>query len=135
MPAYEFRCKACRAEFTLRYASVADYEAAAERACPRCGASHLDRIIRRVQVKALSRDFTKMSSDEMLGVLESGDTRQVGAMFDQIGGADPEMGAEYHEVTKSLLRGDSMEKVERQMEEIERSNPTPSSPAGGFDDF
>jgi putative FmdB family regulatory protein len=127
MPAYDYRCKACQHRFTTFYKTYQDYDAASPE-CPRCGSADVTRLISRVAIPRPSRDFSKMSSDEMLSVLESGDSRAVGEMFDQVGGSDPSLGAEYHEATQRLLRGESMEKVERDLSAAEAAGDLPSSP-------
>ncbi len=119
MPSYDFRCKACGERFSLRYPSVAAYDAAQQSdtppACPHCAATDLARIITRVNVKTPSRDYSRMSSGEMLSVFESGDSRAVGEMFQQVGAGDPALGSQYHDATQRLLKGDSMDKVERDL--------------------
>jgi putative FmdB family regulatory protein len=115
MPAYDFRCNNCGEEFSLRFASIKAYENST-RICPNCQATDLDRIIRKVNVAAPSRDFTKLNSSEMLGVFESGDSKQVGQMFDQIGGTNPALGLQYHEATQRLLKGESMDTVESSLQ-------------------
>lgn len=127
MPAYDYRCKACGQRFTNFYKTYQDYDAARPE-CPQCGSADVTRLISRVAIPRPSRDFSKMSSDEMLSVLESGDSRQVGEMFDQVGGSDPSLGAEYHEATQRLLRGESMEKVERDLSAAESAGDAPASP-------
>jgi putative FmdB family regulatory protein len=114
MPSYDYRCKNCGNKFTLSYKTYQDYDAA-ERTCPQCGSAELSRLITRVAIQRPSRDFSSMSPDQMLSVLESGDSRQVGEMFQQVGGSDPSLGAEYHEATQRLLQGESMESVERDL--------------------
>jgi putative FmdB family regulatory protein len=114
MPSYDYRCKNCGNKFTLNYKTYEDYDAA-ERTCPKCGSAELTRLISRVAIQRPSRDFSSMSPDQMLSVLESGDSRQVGEMFQQVGGSDPSLGAEYHEATQRLLQGESMESVERDL--------------------
>ncbi len=116
MPAYDFRCKNCGQEFTLFYKTYQAYDQA-ERACSNCGSSQLSRIINRIALQAPARDYSKMSPNEMLSVLESGDSRQVGQMFQQVGGASPELGADFHETTKQLLDGEPMAKVEKTLQE------------------
>ena len=118
MPAYDFRCKACAEEFTVHYRSFSAYDKATPQ-CPQCQSVDLSRIIRTINIQSPGRDFTKMNADQMLGVLESGDSKQVGTMFDQIGGTSPELGAQYHEVTQRLLKGESMDKVEKSLQERE----------------
>lgn len=115
MPAYDFRCNNCEEEFTLIYKSIASY-AKATPVCTNCQAEDLSRIIREVNVAAVARDYTKLDANEMLGVFESGDSKQVGKMFDQIGGTNPALGAEYHEATKRLMKGESMDNVESSLQ-------------------
>src|SRR5688572_13598846 len=116
MPAYDFRCNHCGEEFSLHFASIKAYETA-PRLCPNCQSSDLNRLIRKVNVASVSRDFTRLNSQEMLSVFESGDSKQVGQMFDQIGGTNPALGLEYHEATKRLLKGESMDNVESSLQE------------------
>jgi putative FmdB family regulatory protein len=115
MPSYDYRCKQCGRSFTLFYKTYKEYDEAV-RACPHCGSTDLTRLISRVGIQRPSRDFSKMSSDEMLSVLESGDSRQVGEMFKQVSGETGEdLGADFHEATDRLLKGESMEKIERDL--------------------
>lgn len=115
MPAYDFRCNNCDQEFTLSYKSVASY-AKATPACTNCQAEDLKRIIRKVNVAAVARDYTRLDASEMLNVFESGDSKQVGQMFDQIGGTNPALGMEYHEATQRLKAGESMDNVESSLQ-------------------
>ena len=87
MPQYDFRCKACGQRFSLRYKSYAQYDEATPQ-CPACEASDLARLITAVAIPRSGRDYAKMSSGEMLSVLESGDERQVDDMFKQVQGRD-----------------------------------------------
>ncbi|MCA9915855.1 MAG: zinc ribbon domain-containing protein [Anaerolineae bacterium] len=86
MPAYEFRCKSCGEEFTSFYKSYAAYDAATP-TCPNCLSHELARVIRRVSVQQPSRNYTSMTSKEMLSVLESGDNKQVADLYNQVGSA------------------------------------------------
>ena len=114
MPTYDYRCKQCQYEFSFFYKTYADYDAAVP-ACPQCDHTKLSKLISKVALPRPSHTFDKMSANEMLSVLESGDSKQVGAMFDQVGGASPELGAQYHETTQRLLKGESMDKVEKDL--------------------
>jgi putative FmdB family regulatory protein len=115
MPAYDFRCNQCENEFSLIYKSIKSYGDATP-TCPSCQSTDLKRIIHKINVQAPSRDFTRMNSQDMLSVFESGDSKQVGQMFDQIGGTNPALGAEYHETTQKLLKGESMDSVEKSLQ-------------------
>jgi putative FmdB family regulatory protein len=116
MPAYDFRCTNCEEEFSLIYKSIKSYSEATP-TCPNCQSTDLKRVIRDVNVPSSSRDFSRMDSQDMLSVFESGDSKQVGQMFEQIGGTNPAMGAEYHEATKKLLKGESLDSVESSLQE------------------
>ncbi len=87
MPHYDFRCKSCRIRFSVSFQTYAEYDLATP-SCPDCGSEELSRLITQVSIPRLDRDYGKMSSGEMLSVLESGDQDQVGEMFKQVGG-DP----------------------------------------------
>jgi hypothetical protein len=73
-------------------------------------------MIKRVTVARPSRNYTNMSSTEMLSVLEGGDSREVGTMFEQVGAGAPDLGTAYHETTQRLLRGDEPEKIEKDLQ-------------------
>ncbi len=91
MHSYDFRCDACQKRFTLRYKTYADYDSASPR-CPQCESAELTRVISQVAIPKSKRNYTKMSSGEMLSVLESGDSGQVNEMFRQVegGGEKPD---------------------------------------------
>ena len=88
MPQYDFRCEACQLRFSVAYRTVAEYDAASL-ACPQCQSAGLSRVITDVAVSKAGRDYRKLSSGEMLSVLESGDQRQVKEMFNQVAGGLP----------------------------------------------
>lgn len=88
MPQYDFRCNVCQMRFSVTYRSYAEYDAATL-VCPECESQELSRLITDVAVRKPGRDYRKMSSGEMLSVLESGDQQQVNQMFRQVGGEGP----------------------------------------------
>ena len=115
MPTYDYRCKACGERFSLVYKTYADYDAATPR-CPQCQSADLARIITNVALPKPAHDYTSMSPNDMLSVLESGDSRQVGEMFRQVGGDEAAADPEYREATDRLLKGESIDTVSRDME-------------------
>ncbi len=88
MPQYDFRCNSCEARFVVSYKTFDDYETASIQ-CAECGAADVTRVITRVAIGKSNRDYSKMSSGEMLSVLESGDQRQVDTLFRQVGETSP----------------------------------------------
>ncbi len=125
MHQYDFRCKDCKHRFALYARTYAEYDALTP-SCPNCGSEALSRLITKVAIQRPERDFTSLSSNEMLNVFESGDSKQVGQMFqqfgDQFGGASPEQAVPYHDAAQKLLRGESMEKVERDLSAATQSS-------------
>ena len=116
MPNYDYRCQNCGARFTLSYKTYAEHDVATP-CCPQCDSAALSRLITGVTISRPSRDYTRMSEREMLSVLDSGDSRQVGTMFQQVGATAPELGDVYQETTERLLRGESIEEVEQSLPE------------------
>ncbi|MEQ8674013.1 MAG: zinc ribbon domain-containing protein [Aggregatilineales bacterium] len=115
MPTYDYRCDNCGERFSLFYKTYSAYDNATP-ICPTCESEALSRVIKRITVQNQTHDFGKMSSHEMLSVFESGDSRAVGEMFQQVGGSDPALGKEYHDATQKLLKGESMDKVEKDLQ-------------------
>ncbi|MBI5667244.1 MAG: zinc ribbon domain-containing protein [Chloroflexi bacterium] len=115
MPSYDYRCNHCGRAFALFYRSVRDYEAATV-ACPHCQSGDVARRINRVAIARPSRNLANLSSGEMLSVLEGGDSREVGRLFQDVGdSAGVDMGETYTQAAKQLLQGDSIQKVERDL--------------------
>lgn len=103
MPVYDFRCKQCATEFSLSYKSVSEYSAATPH-CPQCHSTALSRLIQHVALHSGAHDYRRMSSSEMLSVLESGNKQQVDEMYRQVGAsANPASALPAHEQVKSAL--------------------------------
>ncbi|MDE2818795.1 MAG: zinc ribbon domain-containing protein [Chloroflexota bacterium] len=88
MPQYDFRCDSCGRSFSLSFKTYAAYDAAEPR-CAVCGAGEVSRVINRVSIAKVERNYSGMSANEMLSVLEGGDEKQVDAMFRQVGESAP----------------------------------------------
>jgi putative FmdB family regulatory protein len=117
MPMYDYRCNACGRPFALFYKTYKDYDAA-QPVCPHCGSADVGRRIKRVAIASPSRDLSNLSSNEMLSVLDGGNSQEIGKLFQQVGDtAGVDMGETYTEATKRLLKGESVDKVERDLSE------------------
>jgi putative FmdB family regulatory protein len=128
MPTYDYRCQNCGRKFALFYKSFKDYEAASGQTCPHCQSARISRSIRRVAIAKPGRDLSTLGSGEMLSVLEGGDSKEVGRLFQQVAdttGAD--MGAQFNEAARRLSQGERIDRVERDLAE---SAPPPSSGTG-----
>lgn len=114
MPAYDFRCNTCGRRSAMFYKTYADYDAAnaGGHVCPYCASTNMTRLIGRVAVARGSYNFDSMDSNQMLNVLEGGDSREVGRMMHELGAdqglSDPAM----QEATRRLMNGDSPERVD-----------------------
>jgi len=126
MPSYDYRCENCGRRVSLFYKSYKDYDAATK-TCPHCGSARLTRLISRVAIAKPGRDYSAMSSNEMLSVLEGGDSREVGRMMQQVGQDEAAGDPMFHEVTERLVKGESPEHIERDLAASEGSS------AGGGD--
>ena len=118
MPAYDYRCNSCKRRVSLFYKTYKDYDTANEtgHTCPNCGSHDLTRLISRVAVARPSRNYGNMSSDEMLSVLEGGDTREVGRMMHELGQDEGMDDPAMQEVAGRLMKGDDPERIERDLE-------------------
>lgn len=115
MPSYDYRCKQCGRAFALFYKSYKDYDAATP-SCTYCGSSDVTRLIRRVSIARPSPNLANLSSGEMLSVLEGGDSREIGSLFQQVGeSAGVDLGQTYHEAAERLQKGESIQNVENDL--------------------
>ena len=116
MPVYDYHCNHCGRNVSLFYKTYKDYDAAAAgRTCPHCGSADLTRRITRVAIASPSRDYSGMSSDQMLNVLDGGDSREVGQMMRQLGQDESGLGDAYHEVTDRLIKGENPDSIEHDL--------------------
>ena len=84
MPVYDFRCNHCGQENPLFYKTFTDYDHATP-TCPNCGSTDMTRIFTHVTVKTGDHNYRKMSSGEMLSVLEGGNPGEADKMYRQLG--------------------------------------------------
>jgi len=111
VPQYDYRCKHCHQRFALFYKTYAVYDAASPK-CPHCGGTELSRLITHVAIAKPNRDYSRMSSNEMLSVLETGDEHQVSEMFQQVGGGHPAMAAPAHQMSRESLKEENISRAE-----------------------
>jgi putative FmdB family regulatory protein len=116
MPTYEYRCNTCGRGLSLFYKTYKDYDAATP-VCSHCQSNDLTRTINSVAIPRPSRDYTGMSSGEMLNVMEGGESHEVGQMFKQLGQDEAGLGDTYHQVTERLLGGDKPAQIERDLQD------------------
>jgi putative FmdB family regulatory protein len=115
MPVYDYRCNVCGRKTAFFYKTYKDYDAALEKhtqVCPNCGSTELTRLISRVAIAKPGRNYANMSSEEMLSVMEGGDSRELGQMMHQLGQDEAVSDPAFGEVTKRLMKGDDPGRIE-----------------------
>src|SRR5688572_17102413 len=129
MPTYDYRCNHCGRPFALFYKSYKDYEAAEAHICPHCQSIDTSRRIKRVAIAAPSRDLSTLSANEMLSVMDGGNSREVGKMFQQVAATTGEdLGDSFNDAARRLTKGESIDRVER---DLAANTPAPSSSSAG----
>ena len=111
MPAYDYICHDCQRRVTLRYRSIAAYEAATP-VCPRCGGTNLARRIKRVRVlKGDDARLIGLEEDATMGDLANADPQALGRFMRRVAQESGEdMGGELDEllvlVQRAVRHGD-----------------------------
>ncbi len=132
MPVYEYHCNHCGRNVSLFYKTYKEYDAA-NKLCPNCGSAGLTRLISRVAIGKPTPDYAKMSSGEMLNVLDGGNSREVGQMMSALGQDEAALGQTYHEATERLMKGENPDTIERDLSAMAAKNgdgnppPAPTS--------
>ncbi len=114
MPSYDFRCKNCRRDFTVVYASIAEAGRDDPR-CPYCRSAELTRLIRRVAVVSSEESrIERLADPSRLAGLDENDPRAMGRlmrdMADELG---EDAGPEMDEVIDRLESGEDPETIDR----------------------
>ncbi len=131
MPSYDFHCNHCERNSILTYKSINDY-AKATHVCPYCQSIDLTRVINKVAIARPSRDYSGMSPQQMVKVMESGNSNEMGELFRQIGDTVPGgMDNQFNEVTEKLLKGQKPESVEADLRAADQASSAaiPAAPA------
>jgi len=118
MPIYEYRCRDCRRRISLFFRSFEEIEA--EPVCPRCGGTHLARLISRVSVvRSEESRIDDMADPSMLSDLDENDPKSIARWMRKMGAeAGEEMPTEFGEVVDRLESGQSPEEIEEAMPDL-----------------
>lgn len=119
MPIYEYRCEDCRRRVSIFWRTYSDAEEG-EPLCPRCGGSHLSRLVSRVRVvRSEASRMDDVADPSWLSDLDENDPRSVGRamrrMADEMG---EDMGPEFEEAVGRLEAGEDPEEIERSMPDL-----------------
>jgi len=129
VPIYEYRCHDCRRRVSLFFRSFSDIKE--EPSCPRCGGSHLTRLISRVAVvRSEDSRLDDLTDPSMLGDLDEDDPKSIARWMRKMGAETGEdMPPEFDEVIDRLESGQSPEQIEEAMPDLA------DDLGGGMDDF
>lgn len=136
MPIYEYRCHDCRRKVSVFFRSFSDAES--EPTCPRCGGSHLSRLISRVSVvRSEDSRLDDLADPSMLGGLDEEDPKSIARWMRKMSTeTGEEMPAEFDEVIDRLESGQSPEEIEESMPDLgDAMGGGMDSGMGGMDDF
>jgi putative FmdB family regulatory protein len=129
VPIYEYRCHDCRRRVSLFFRSYSDIKD--EPSCPRCGGTHLTRLISRVAVvRSEDSRLDDLSDPSMLGDLDEDDPKSIARWMRKMSAeTGEEMPPEFGEVIDRLESGQSPEEIEDAMPDLA------DDLGGGMDDF
>jgi putative FmdB family regulatory protein len=117
MPTYEYRCKDCNHKFDI-FLRYQEYETATI-ACPDCGGSNPERIIRPIRISRTEQArLESLSNPTLLDSLDD-DPQTLGKMMREMSrelGED--MGPEFDEVVDRLEKGQSPEEIESDLPDL-----------------
>ncbi len=131
MPIYEYQCHDCQRRVSLLWRSISDAQSR-DAVCPRCGGSHLTRLISRVAVlRSEESRLDDLADPGAFSGLDEDDPKSLARfmrnMADGVAADTGEdLGSEFEEVVSRLEAGEDPEAIERSM---------PNSDAGAGDDF
>ncbi len=131
MPIYEYYCSDCSRRVSLLWRSFKDLESR-EPVCPRCGGTHLRRLVSKVAV--LRSEASRLDSLAEPGDMPDVDendpkslARWMRKMSQETG---EDMGPEFDEVVGRLEAGEDPEEIEKTMPDLGGGEG-----GGGDDDF
>ena len=137
MPIYEYHCQDCRRRVSLFFRSYSKTED--EPTCPRCGGTHLKRIISRVAVvRSEDSHLDDLADPSMMGDLDEDDPKSIARWMRKMSAeTGEEMPQEFDEVIDRLESGQSPEQIEDAMPGLADDMGGGMGPGmgGGMDDL
>jgi putative FmdB family regulatory protein len=119
MPIYEYSCQDCGRRVSLLWRTFADAEDR-QAVCPRCGGTHLKRLISRVAVMRSedSRLDNLTDTGDMAGLDENDPKSLARFMRKMASEAGEELGPEFDEVVGRLEAGEDPDSIEETMPDL-----------------
>lgn len=116
MPIYEYTCTDCKRRVSLLWRSFADAQSR-EAVCPRCGGTHLTRLISRVAVlRSEESRLDALADPSAMPDVDENDPKSLARFMRQMASeTGEELGAEFDEVVGRLEAGEDPEDIEKAM--------------------
>ena len=129
MPIYEYGCYDCRKRVNVLFRSFSDVKTKAA-ACPRCGGTHLKRLVSKVAVvRSEESRLESLADPSSLSGLDENDPKSVARWMRKMSGEIGEdLGSEFNEVVDRLEAGEDPESIEKSLPDMGGSG------AGGASD-
>ena len=115
MPAYDYRCRECKTQFTEQYTSIEAMESDTPE-CPNCGSRDLAQLINRVAVTTdEDTRLERLADPSQLAGLED-DPKALGRYMKKMARETGEdFGDEFTEVATRLQSGEPIESIDESM--------------------
>lgn len=119
MPIYEYFCHDCRRRVSLLWRTFGDAQARSP-VCPRCGGSHLTRLISRVAVvRSEDSRLEDLSDPAELAGLDENDPKSLARFMRRMADeAGEDLGPEFEEVVGRLEAGEDPEAIEKSLPDL-----------------
>jgi putative FmdB family regulatory protein len=119
MPIYEYSCHDCGRRVSLLWRTFADAEAR-QAVCPRCGGTHLTRLISRVAVmRSEDSQLDDLADPGDMAGLDENDPKSLARFMRKMASeAGEDLGPEFDEVVGRLEAGEDPESIENAMPEL-----------------
>jgi putative FmdB family regulatory protein len=119
MPIYEYGCYDCRKRVNVFFRSFSEVETKTA-ACPRCGGTHLKRLVSRVAfVRSEESRLENLADPGNLSGLDENDPKSIARWMRKMSSEMGEdLGREFNEVVDRLEAGEDPEAIEESMPEL-----------------
>ena len=119
MPIYEYGCYDCRKRVNVFFRSFSEAETKTA-ACPRCGGTHLKRLVSRVAfVRSEESRLENLADPGNLAGLDENDPKSIARWMRKMSSEMGEdLGSEFSEVVDRLEAGEDPEAIEESMPEL-----------------
>ena len=119
MPIYEYGCYDCRKRVNVFFRSFSEVETK-EATCPRCGGTHLKRLISKVAVlRSEESRMESLADPSSLAGLDENDPKSLARWMRKMSSEMGEdLGSEFNEVVDRLEAGEDPDAIEKSMPDL-----------------